>query len=138
MKIDIKLITDNTLYLDFENLKSLKHYYEDQSIEVDSIYFDVDYISLSRLQMISYLDKIVQFRDANNEIVSLSGSQIKTYIPTIEGKLGERYEKINEFYNTYKVKLSASEIITHYNAASAFFEHINDTSFTEDDYIFYT
>ena len=135
MKIDIKFTPEEeTLYLDFDNLKELKFYFEENNLEIDSISFDVDMSSLQRLQMLSSLDKEIQFRDATNQIISLSGSQIKNYIPTIESNLGERFEKINDIYNTYKVKLSAEEEITFYNAASGFFEYIYTTSFSQEEY----
>lgn len=134
MKLDIHFNQEDIFYLDFFNLKDLKIIFERTSLEIDGINFDTDDASLQRLQMLSYLDKEIQFKDANNGTVTLSGSQIKTYIPSIESKLGERYEKINDLYNTYKVKLSAEEYITHYDATSGFFEYINDTSFSEDEY----
>ena len=134
MKIDIHLIKDTTEYLDFNSLYDLKIIFEQDSVEIDGINFDADPVSLNRLQMLSYLDKEIQFKDATNGLVSLSGSQIKTYIPMIESKLGERYEKLNCLYNTYKVKLSASENITLYDATSGFYEYVNDTSFTEDKF----
>lgn len=135
MKIDIKFTPEEeTLYLDFDNLKELKFIFEDKNLEVDSINFEVDASSLQRLQMLSSLDKEIQFRDATNQIINLSGSQIKNYIPTIESKLGERFEKINDIYNTYKVKLSAEEDITFYDASSGFFEYIYTTSFSEEEY----
>ncbi len=134
MKIDIHLLENTTEYLDFNSLYDLKIFFEQDSVEIDSINFDADPVSLNRLQMLSYLDKEIQFKDATNGLVSLSGSQIKTYIPVIESKLGERYEKLNYLYNTYKVKLSASENITLYDATSGFYEYVNDTSFTEDKF----
>ena len=133
MNIDIKLI--ETLYLDYENLRELKVIFENSSITIDSIPFDVDDSSLVKLKMISNINGEIEFKDANNNILSLSGSELKnTYIPLIESNLGTRFNTINNRYNLFKNSLSAEEIITYYEGASAFFEDLYDTSFTQNDF----
>tara|TARA_E500000318_G_C3558452_1_gene212215 strand:- start:881 stop:1300 length:420 start_codon:yes stop_codon:yes gene_type:complete len=132
MNIDIKLL--ETLYLDNDNLKELKFLYENSSVTVDSIPFDADHISLNRLKMLSYINTEIEFIDANNQVLSLSGSELNTYIPIIENNLGTRFKKINTMYNSLKASLSAGETITYYEGASAFFEDLYETSFTQNDF----
>ena len=133
MKIDIKL-TQEDLLLTYNNLHNLKLTFENASVTIDNIPFDADQLSLNRLQMLSYLDKEIEFRDRNNNILSLSGSELKTYLPLIENELGVRYEKINKTYNTLKDSLSAEISLTEYYGASAFYENIYGETFTEYDY----
>jgi len=133
MNIDIKLI--ETLYLDYDNLRELKGIFENSSLTIDSIPFDVDESSLTKLKMISNINGEIEFKDANNNILSLSGSELKnTYIPLIESNLGTRFNIISKRYNLFKNSLSAEEVITFYEGASAFFEDIYDTSFTQNDF----
>jgi hypothetical protein len=133
MNIDIKLI--ETLYLDYDNLRELKGIFENSSLTIDSIPFDVDDSSLVKLKMISNINGEIEFKDANNNILSLSGSELKnTYIPLIESNLGTRFNIISKRYNLFKNSLSAEEVITFYEGASAFFEDIYDTSFTQNDF----
>tara|TARA_A100000172_G_scaffold3619_1_gene2229 strand:- start:44641 stop:45060 length:420 start_codon:yes stop_codon:yes gene_type:complete len=133
MNIDIKLI--ETIYLDNENLRELKGIFENSPLTIDSIPFDVDDASLVRLKMISNINDEIEFKDANNNILSLSGSELKnTYIPLIESNLGTRFNIISKRYNLFKNSLSAEEVITYYEGASAFFEDLYDTSFTQNDY----
>ena len=133
MNIDIKLI--ETLYLDYDNLRELKGIFENSSLTIDSIPFDVDESSLTKLKMISNINGEIEFKDANNNILSLSGSELKnTYIPLIESNLGTRFNIISKRYNLFKNSLSAEEVITYYEGASAFFEDLYDTSFTQNDY----
>lgn len=134
MNINIKLKEDDTIILDFDNLYNLKIIFEQESVEINNIKFDTDAVSLQRLKMLSYLNKEIQFKDANNSTISLSGSEIGSYIPLIEGKLGERYEIVNLRYNTFKTQLSANQVITHYNAVSAFYEDVYGIPFTENEY----
>jgi hypothetical protein len=132
MNIDIKLI--ETIYLDDENLRELKGIFENSSLTIDSIPFDVDDASLVRLKMISNINDEIEFKDANNNIISLSGSELKnTYIPLIESSLGVRYNLISKRYNLLKDSLSA-QTLTFYDGASAFFEDLNDTSFTQNEF----
>lgn len=132
MNIDIKLV--ETKYLNYENLRELKHTFEVSSVTIDGIPFDSDDISLHRLKMLSHIDTEIEFKDANNNTLSLSGSEFKTYIPLIESALGTRFLKINTMYNSFKDKLAANEIITYYNGVSAFYEDLYDTSFTQNDF----
>ena len=133
MNIDIKLI--ETLYLDYDNLRELKGIFENSSLIIDSIPFDVDESSLTKLKMISNINGEIEFKDANNNILSLSGSELKNiYIPLIESNLGTRFNIISKRYNLFKNSLSAEEVITFYEGASAFFEDIYDTSFTQNDF----
>jgi hypothetical protein len=132
MKIDIKL--KQTEYLNSNNLNDLKLSYENEPLDVDGIYFDVDSLSLQRLKMLSNIEGEIEFKDANNNVLSLSGSELNIYLPKIENELGKRYNRINFIYNIYKDKLGQNESITYYNGVSGFFEYVHQTSFTQNDF----
>ena len=132
MNINIKFNEEEEELLDYDSLYGLKLLFENASVTVNSIKFDVRDDSLQRLQMLSYINEEIEFRDASNNILSLSGSELKTYIPLIENELGNRYLKINKIYNTLKDSLSAEISLTEYYGISTFYEDLYGVTFTED------
>jgi len=140
MNIDIKLIENSPFESSnescgYESLTRYRSIYENFPIIVDNISYDIGLDSLQRLEFISLLDYEIEFFDSNNETLSLSGSEIKTILPTIKNNLGIRYNKISKIYNTLKGKLSGdSANLSHYEALSCFHEGLYDSSFTQKDY----
>ena len=140
MNIDIKLIPNNPFESSeescgYESLSRYRSIYESSPLIVDNISYDVNSDSLQRLEYISLLDYEIEFVDSKNTTLSLSGSEIKTILPTIKNNLGIRYNKISKIYNTLKGKLSGdSANLSHYEAISCFHEGLYDSSFTQKDY----
>lgn len=119
MKIDIKLQPDTPL-IDLDILYETKLDIESYPVLIDSITFDVDSESLKRLDMISNIEGEIYFREANNNTLTLSGTELQYYIPIIKSKLGARFIAINEVYNNLKVSISAGEELTFANVISSF------------------
>ena len=141
MNIDIKLTdteNDPTLVneslLTYGSLATFKHSFENDVMLIDNISFDVDTESLRKLEFISLLDYEIEFRDSYNNTLSLSGSEIKTLLPTIKNNLGIRYNIVNKVYNDLKNRLDNQDYVLEYNAVSCFHESLYDTTFTQNIY----
>lgn len=119
MRIDIKLQPDTPL-IDLDGLYETKVNIESYPLSVDGISFDVDSQSIERLDMISNIEGEINFREANNNTLTLSGTELQYYIPIIKNKLGVRFVAINEVYNNLKVSISAGEELTYANVLSSF------------------
>lgn len=113
--------------IDEITLNGIKFDIENDYVNIDEIKFDADTESLKRLKMLSQLNQEIEFKDADNNTLLLTGQDISNYIPLIEQRLGERFISANTLYNTFKNRMTLSgEFFTFNQVLTSFQEILND------------
>jgi hypothetical protein len=102
--------------IDIYELKMYKTQFEMLSASINNIIFDTDAESLRRLDILKNSTEDINFKDHNNETVTISPSTMSNYVDQLKIKLSSRYTKINTLYNNIK----ANENFTLKETISAF------------------
>mgnify|MGYP003671017065 CR=1 FL=1 len=115
MKIEIYRQIENQL-IQSDELKDMKTKFESLTAEVNGLSFSTDAQSLLRLDIISHSNNIINFKNYENEVIPLSGTEIANYNNLLKTKLADRYATINEIY----FNLREDSNLTYAQAVSVF------------------
>lgn len=113
--MNINLKYKNAIGVD--QLKNLRTFYEGTTAMANGIVFDVDAVSLKRLDILKHSSENIVFTDVNNNSITLSSSEIPNLIDTLKSNLSLKYVKLHNLYNNLKLDI---ENVTYKTAVSAF------------------